>query len=339
MKNFLQHYWLAFLITFLIWAGLGWQLGVSALILGIILTLLEITFSFDNAVINSRVLVSLSSLWQQIFMTVGIIIAVFIVRFLLPIIIVMIGSHLGFSQAINLALHNPEIYSQHVEAAAPLINAFGATFLLMVALYFFIDKNKKIHWLKSVEVNLFKLSKIPHAPLALTLLVATFITVFTSPENQLTVGLSASVAILIYLTLHIVRHAISRKQNKNGKASYISHGWAAFLAFLYLEVLDASFSLDGVVGAFALTSNIVIIMAGLGAGAVWVRSMTLHLVRTKTLSKYIFLESGAHWAILALSVVMFLKLFGIELSEWFIGSIGLVLIGLSIYSSRRKKIS
>ncbi len=336
MTNILKHYWVAIFLTLAIWVGLGWQLGVSALVLGVILTLLEITFSFDNAVVNSRVLITMSPFWQRLFITLGIIIAVFVVRFILPIVIVMIGSGLGFGQAINLALHHPDIYSHHISEATPLINAFGATFLLMVALYFFIDKAKKIHWIKPLESRLAKLAKIPHAALWTAVMVAAFITFAADSEHRTTIGLSALAAILIYLVLQLTRHAMARHRPANSSVPHINHGWAAFLAFIYLEVLDASFSLDGVVGAFALTDNIVIIMAGLGAGAVWVRAMTLHLVKTGALARYKFLESGAHWAILALSLVMLLKLFEVELSEWFIGSIGLILIGFSLYSSKRQ---
>jgi hypothetical protein len=108
---------------------------------------------------------------------------------------------------------------------------------------------------------------------------------------------------------------------------------AAFASFMYLQVLDASFSFDGVIGAFAITSSVLLIMAGLGAGALWVRSLTVYLVRTGTLAKYRYLEHGAHWAILALGVVMLAKLYHIELPEWMTGSLGLVFIVLAVVSS------
>ena len=112
---------------------------------------------------------------------------------------------------------------------------------------------------------------------------------------------------------------------------------------MYLEVLDASFSLDGVIGAFAITNEIVLIIAGLGAGAVWVRSLTVYLMRSGALAKYRYLEHGAHWAILALGVIMLIKLYHVEPPEWFTGSLGLIVISVAILSSvlesRRKKIS
>ena len=110
-------------------------------------------------------------------------------------------------------------------------------------------------------------------------------------------------------------------------------GWAAFASLMYLEVLDASFSFDGVIGAFAITSSVVLIVAGLGAGAIWVRSLTVYLLRTGTLSKYKYLENGAHWAIMALGMMMIAKLFNIELPEWATGGLGLIFISLAITSS------
>ncbi len=334
IKEAFRHYWLAILLTIVIWAGLSLQLGTGALVLGIVLTLLEITFSFDNAVVNSRVLATMSPLWQRLFMTLGIVIAVFVVRFLLPIFVVMIGSGLGFNQTIDLALHSPDKYSHYIASASPMINAFGATFLLLVALYFFMDKAKKDHWIHYLERGLHKLSAVPNAALWVVIVIMAVVTFLVDPEHRFMVGASAASAVAVYLALHFIRIKMSRR--KPGKPKHhVNHGLAALFAFLYLEVLDASFSLDGVVGAFALTTNIIIIMAGLGAGAVWVRSMTLHLVRTGALAKHVFLESGAHWAIFILSLIMLLKIFEIELPEWLVGSIGLVLISLSIYSSRR----
>lgn len=109
-------------------------------------------------------------------------------------------------------------------------------------------------------------------------------------------------------------------------------------AFLYLEVLDASFSFDGVIGAFALSNNIFIIALGLGIGAMFVRSMTIMLVDKGTLAEYRFLEHGAFWAIIALAVIMLLSAIpGIRIPETVTGLIGAVLIGLSLWWSIRHR--
>ena len=110
-------------------------------------------------------------------------------------------------------------------------------------------------------------------------------------------------------------------------------GKAGFFLFLYLEVLDASFSFDGVIGAFAITSDPIIIALGLGfIGAMFVRSITIFLVRKGTLSDYVYLEHGAHWAIGALSVILLVSL-AVHVNEIFTGLIGVVLIAAAFISS------
>ena len=104
-----------------------------------------------------------------------------------------------------------------------------------------------------------------------------------------------------------------------------------------LVVLDASFSFDGVIGAFALSSDIFVIMAGLGAGALWVRSLTVYLVRAGTLTKFRFLDHGAYYAMGALGIIMILKVYLIETPELVTGFVGLAVIALSVMSSRRHR--
>lgn len=115
---------------------------------------------------------------------------------------------------------------------------------------------------------------------------------------------------------------------------------SGIMGFLYLEILDASFSFDGVIGAFAMSENIFIIMIGLGIGAMFVRSLTLFMVHKKTLESFIYLEHGAHYAILALAIIMFINIFH-EISEAVTGTIGfgfiLVAFLSSIYQKRKSQ--
>lgn len=332
-KELFQIYWFAGAATLIIWLLVGWKLGLSALFLVLVLTLLETTFSADNAVVNSKVLITLSPMWQKLFMTVGIFIAVFVVRFALPLLIVMLTGHLGFTEVIHLALNNPSEYEHHLKASEPVINAFGGTFLLMIALSYFIDYQKQTHWIGFLERTLGKLGRFDNITVFFMLL-ASIAVYFTVDPAHHAVVLIASISAM---ALHIGLELLSAAMGGHRKHVRVKHkvGLAAFAAFAYLEILDASFSLDGVIGAFALTNSVIIIMAGLGAGAVWVRAMTIHLVRVNALSKYIFLEHGAHWAIGFLGGVMMLKLYHIELPEWFVGSLGLIFIGAAIWWSKR----
>lgn len=338
LAGLLRIYWFAASATLLIWIFVGWELGLAALFTTIVLTLLETTFSADNAVVNSKVLVTMSSLWQRLFMTVGIFIAVFVVRFALPIFIVMATAGLGFSDVLDLALNHPEEYAHQLEESAPVINAFGGTFLLMIALSYFIDYQKQTHWLGFLERYLGKLGRFDNLTVFVMLLASIVVYFTVDPELHATVLIASIAAMALHIGLQLVS-AVMGGHEKHSKTMH-KVGIAAFAAFMYLEVLDASFSLDGVIGAFALTNSVVIIMAGLGAGAVWVRAMTIHLVRTNALKKYIFLEHGAHWAIAFLGAVMMLELYHVEIPEWIVGSLGIVFISAAIWwSIRHAKVS
>lgn len=330
-RDIFKIYWFAIISTLVIFGLVSWKLGVGALLTVVILTLLETTFSADNAVINSKILVTMSPFWQRAFMTVGIFIAVFVVRFVLPIVIVMASAHLGFSQVLDLALNNPEQYGHELEKSGSLINAFGGTFLMMIALSYFIDYQKKTHWLVFLEKYLGKLGRIDNITTFFMLLGALGLYFTVDSSHQSIVLLSAIMATTLHIGLEVLSIALGSTDTK--KRTIQAVGLAGLASFLYLEVLDASFSLDGVIGAFAITNSVLLIMAGLGTGAVWVRAMTIHLVRSDVLKKYIFLSNGAHWAIGVLGAVMLLRLYHVELPEWFVGSLGLVFISAAVWWS------
>lgn len=310
--------------------------GLPALWLFAVLAILEVTFSFDNAVLNSRILARMSPLWQKLFLTVGIFIAVFVVRFALPIFIVMLATKLGFSQVVDLALNQPEKYGEELHKAAPVIDAFGGTFLLMIGISYFLDHEKIVHWLKPIERQLARAGKIPFIKLITMLIVAFVLYLSVDPALQMTVATSSLLGILLHVGLHSMSVMFDKSMKKKGNFKH-QVGWAAFASFMYLEVLDASFSFDGVIGAFAITTSVVLIVAGLGVGALWVRSLTVYLMRAGTLAKYRYLEHGAHWAILALGLVMLAKLYHLELPEWMTGSLGLVFIITAVVSSVLEK--
>ena len=121
----LRIFWFSGLLTLILAGVVGYYDGLLGLWLFAILIVLEVTLSFDNAVVNSKVLATMSRFWQTIFLTVGIFIAVFVVRFLLPIVIVQVASGLGFMEVVDLALNDAEQYGHVLHEAAPMIDAFG----------------------------------------------------------------------------------------------------------------------------------------------------------------------------------------------------------------------
>jgi len=343
--------------TVVIWATVAFGLGAGALVTVMLLTLLEVTFSFDNAVVNAKLLGSLSRWWQAFFMTVGIFIAVFVVRFLLPVLIVMLTSGLGLLETMDLARNQPEVYAQELAKAGPAIDSFGGTFLVLVAAGFFLDDFKDTHWLKFLERRLAALGRYDNVAIfVLTVLaVVMALTVPGDTQERLMVLLAAVCGIALSVGLGIFSAAAEGEDEGTDDPTFpfeagrvyqvdvkpqikvvkVLVGGAAFFMFLRLEVLDASFSFDGVIGAFALSSNIFVIMAGLGAGALWVRSLTVHLVRAGTLAKFRYLEHGAHWAIGVLGLFLLAKTYGFHAPEWMVGSVGLVFVGLAVWSSIR----
>lgn len=310
----------------------GWQ----ALFLAAVLIVIEVTFSFDNAIINARVLNTMSRFWQQMFMTIGILIAVFGMRLVFPIVVVMLTAGLGWNEVINLALNNPQEYSRELEEAHPTISSFGGMFLLMLALHFFFDKSRDIKWISVIEAPLMRIGKWwLHSAISLIILV--ILTLLPFNQHPQEIFIAGLLGILTYLGVHGLAELFANKQETNEKKKIVAKtGLAGFTAFLYLEVLDASFSFDSVIGAFAVTNDVVLIAIGLGIGAFWVRSLTLFMVRRKTLHAYRFLEHGAHYTILILAFVLLASLFK-HIPEAFAGILGIGIIGASIYTSVKAK--
>ncbi|MDB5183533.1 MAG: conserved rane protein of unknown function [Candidatus Saccharibacteria bacterium] len=326
------------LLTLVLGIWVAWVGGIEALWIYLILVILEITFSFDNAIVNSRILMRLSRYWQALFLTVGIFFAVFVVRFLLPVLIVVVATKLNFIEVIGLALRAPALYAAELHHAEPLINAFGGTFLVMIGLSYFVDSEKDVHWLTHVEKALARVGNVRYIKLAVVLLATLVISLTVDPGLRDLVLWSSIFGIVLHVGLDGISTLFGdgNSKKKSKKPTQLV-GMAAFAMFAYLQVLDASFSFDGVIGAFAITSGVLLIMAGLGAGAVWVRSLTVYLVRTGTLAKYRYLEHGAHWAILALGALMLAKLYHLELPEWATGSLGLVFIVAAVTTSVLEK--
>ena len=287
--------------------------GLSAMWTVIILIALEVSLSFDNAVVNAKVLETMTPEWRHRFITYGLPIAVFGMRFVFPILIVSIASGMSMFAAFDLAVENPDQYQVILEASQLGIFAFGGSFLLMVFLGFFFDDDREEKWIKILENNSIteKISSIEHIEVILAVATGLLVTYLTG---------STTVALAFFggVLLHELIGSLDSLLSTNGIRSGI-------MGLLYLEVLDASFSFDGVIGAFAITSNIFIIMIGLGIGAMYVRSMTLDFVERGTLTTYKFLEHGAHYAIGALAFIMLLKMF-IHIPEVITGLIGISFI-------------
>jgi hypothetical protein len=288
-------------------------------------------------VVNAKVLRRMSPLWRKLFLYVGIFIAVFGMRLLLPVVLVAVTARLSISEVWTLALTDSAAYAAKVDAASPAIYAFGGIFLLMIFLNFLFDEDRDIHWLAPIERRLAKAGKLPYLEVVVALAVIYGGSQLAAPDEYGTVLLSGLAGLFTYLLIGGINELMDQSDDEDdattgpGAATKAVAG-AGLAAFLYLEVLDASFSFDGVIGAFALSSDIFVIALGLGIGAFWVRSLTIFMVDKGTLQEYRYLEHGAMWAIGVLAAIMILEL-RFHISEYVTGLTGLVFIVAAVISS------
>ncbi len=326
----------------------GYQHGGSAgllqaLWIAAVLGIMEVSLSFDNAVVNAAVLRHWDAFWQKLFLTVGILVAVFGMRLLFPLLIVSLATGLGLLDVWQMATTTPDEYARYLTGAHAQVAAFGGAFLLLVFLNFLFDDEKELHWLGWVEQ---KLGQHGTEALAVLLTLAAIFACVSAvaAAEKYTVLAAGVLGVLVYLAVGWISGLLESGEPEEDDditeagvgnvAASVARG--SLGGFLYLEVLDASFSFDGVIGAFAITSDVVIIMLGLAIGALFVRSLTVFLVHQGTLDEYVFLEHGAHYAIGILALIMLASV-EYHIPEWFTGLSGVAFIGVSLWSSVRYK--
>lgn len=312
--------------------------GWGALYITAVLAILEVSLSFDNAVVNAAILGKMSPFWRKLFLTLGVLIAVFGMRLLFPLLIVgVVGSDsLGgaslvqnCNEALKLAIYHKTQFQEILISSHVMIAGFGGTFLFLVSLKYFLDKEKDIHWISIIEKPCSLLGKIEALYVTLALILVFIFSKFISESASFIMA-----SIIGIITYTIVEGVSSVLEEHTPDVSVTKHAFYSGLAmFMYLEVLDASFSFDGVIGSFVLTNDIFVIALGLGIGAMFVRSLTVMLVEKKTLAQYRYVEHGAFWAILSLAIIMFISATGIEIPEYISGSIGVLFLGIAVLSS------
>lgn len=346
-KPLLSYFYSFFAVWFVASVLLFLYGGFFALYQGTILSVLELSLSFDNAVVNATILATMALVWRRRFLLWGMIIAVFGVRFVFPILIVYFSTSMGFIDSFELAIKNPQEYEKIIQSSHHVIMSFGGMFLLMLFLKFIFDENKDTHWVKYIESFATKLSKVGDIK-ALFIMFLMLVITYVAPNevvmgeqlvtvNKLEILVPMIIGVIAFYLLELLKGVIELKTDSNSdlKVTELSGG---FISFMYLEVIDMSFSLDGVLGAFAITQNVVIIMLGLGIGAMAVRSLTIFMVEREVVSKYIYLEHGAMWSIGLLALSMIVQIF-YHLPPMLITTFAIVPIGLafihSIYKNRK----
>ena len=350
---------LSYFNTFFVFFGVSviiefFYMGVLGIVQGTTLTILELALSFDNAVVNALILANMPPVWRRRFLTWGMLIAVFGVRLIFPILIVFATTDLSFIESFSLAINNPAEYEKIIMASHHIVMAFGGIFLLMIFLSFLFNENKDVHWIAIIEKYASRWSSIGN----LKMLIAIFIVAvigFYAPSEIMIVDLVKKIdkseiilpmiyGILLFLCIEFLRgileddgtkHETNNLETERERIEHVANSKAAksgFASFVYLELIDMSFSFDGVLGAFAVSQNIVIIMLGLGAGAFAVRNLTILMVDRGTVSEYKYLEHGAMWSIGLLATSMLVQIF-VHLHHALIIAFAIIPIAIAFYHS------
>lgn len=332
VMQFIRQFKWSLTITLVTLATVLLGLGFAAFITALILIAIEIAFSFDNAIINAKILEKLSVMWQQLFLTIGVVVAIVGMRLIFPIAVVALAAHLPWNTVISLALHHPTQYAKHLEQAHVPLSAFGGGFLLTLAIHFFFDDKRETVWLKRFERPQQQVGGKWWLPTVAALAVVCLAAVVPMNHHVIQTLQLGTIGVLSYATIDLLIKGLSKLVGSPHSQVYT--GWAAFVVFIYLQVLDASFSFDGVLGAFAITNQVVLIAIGLGIGAIWVRSLTVYMVKRRVLGSMIYLEHGAHYAILALAWALLLSIFW-TIPNVVTGLVGIGIIGAAIIASRQ----
>lgn len=319
--------------------GHRWPGGpLAATWVAIVLGFMEVTLSFDNAVVNASVLRDMDAKWRKLFLTVGILVAVFGMRLVFPIAIVAVTTGMGWIEVTHMALENPDEYSHHLHENHTAIASFGGIFLLLVFFSFLFDDSRELHWLGRIEERLARLGRLRSVGIVTALITLWVVQRYLDvPASDRAVIMTAGVAgVILFVLVDSLGSLFESEETGDAAVTVVKRSGA--MSFVYLEILDASFSFDGVIGAFAITRDVVIIMLGLAIGAMFVRSLTIYLVNRGTLEQYVYLEHGAHYAIGALAVIMFVSI-AEQVPEALTGAIGMAFIIAALVSSvlyRRK---
>lgn len=334
------------LLGLLLVAFVSWQqqheakVAMQAMFTAILLAVLEISLSFDNAVVNATVMKRMSDVWRKRFLTWGILIAVFGMRLIFPVAIVSLLASMSPWEALMLSINDPQKYSEIMTSSHLYVSSFGGMFLFMVFVHFFFSVEKDTHWFPLWEKPMVAAANYNGIELVIAFLTLFFISNSLDASTDKFVFLSSGVwGIIVYLLVHGLADLLEKNNQIENAGNAIAS--AGLGTFLYLEILDASFSFDGVIGAFALTNSLFLIMVGLGIGAFFVRSLTIYFVEKNTVEQFVFLEHGAFYALGVLAMIMLADPV-VHVPEWLTGLCGAAILAASvlysIWHDKRKEV-
>lgn len=325
--------WAPIAIIFAYWFG-GRDLAI--IVSTVVLAILEISLSFDNAVLNAKKLETMSHGWQMMFLTFGMIIAVGVVRFYIPLQLVATLSGVSLYEAFDMAMTNHAQFQHIIAQSHSMVAGFGAGFLGMLTITFFIDSEREDLWVRYIEKPLQFIGTLGHEKLLATAIMILIAVLIRSLTGSTHIGLCIIAGVVVFHIVEAVKTGLEKldeSESTGGVGKFLAGG---FGTFIFLEVLDASMSLDGVVAALSISGDIVAVVAGLSIGALAVRSLTIKLVREKTLGGLVYIETGAFYSIALVTICMLVGMF-VEIPEWFTGAFSALFIVVAALCSLKVK--
>ncbi len=295
----------------------------GALILTVFgLCLFETVSSIDNAVINAEVLRTMSQKARKWFLLWGLLFAVFVVRGLLPWVIIWgTNPSLGFIGSFTATLSSDPLVMEAVEATAPILLMGGGVFLLFLFFHWLFLETKN-YGLKG-ERFIYSQGVWFYAVVSIILSAV----VWTSLHQNPVMAFSAVVGSTAFFIIHGFRQNAEREEEE-----LIDSARSDLSKIFYLEIIDATFSIDGVLGAFAFTLAVPLILLGNGIGALVVRQLTVtNIDRVK---KYIYLKNGAMYSVLILGLIMLFNSFGAGIPEWIAPLSTFFVVGYFFFKSK-----
>lgn len=296
-------------------------ISIIFIILG--LCLFEITQSIDNVVVNAQILANMSERAKRWFLLWGVLVSVILIRGILPWLILYISEPgLGFFGALVAGFSSQPETEKIIVQGSPRLFLSGGVFLILLFSHWLFLEKKNIAF--TIERFFMQHSKWFYAFSVLFLL---FILMIIIPTNFV-LAIAAIIGEATYLIVHGIRQYAGNIESRLGSQTKLSD-WSKIL---YLMVIDATFSFDSVLGAFAFTISIPLILIGSGIGAVVVNRLTVRSIGQ--IRKYIYLENGAMYAIGCLGIVMLIEGFGYSLPEWVSPLVTVLIITIFFFKSR-----
>jgi len=293
------------------------------------LCLFESISSVDNAIINAEVLSTMSQRARRWFLTWGILFAVFVVRGVLPFVIVWaFNPTLKVGQILSAAWSSDPLVQESIHKSAPILLVAGGVFLLFLFLHWLFLEEKHMG-LPRTEKFFMKRGVWFYAVVSILLSVIAW---FALKESNL-MGFGAVVGSTLFFITHGFKQNAELQEKKLLSGVDKKGNVQSDLSKLFfLEIIDTTFSLDGVLGAFAFTLSVPLILIGNGLGAIVVRQLTIAGV--SKIKKYIYLKNGAMYSILILGIIMILHSFGFKIPEYVSPLSTIIIIGFFFWKSK-----